>query len=104
MPKGKWVRIVDNKMRYYGETDFEKKKIRVNKKKSKKNPMYKRPVNKHASRYPDLLGTIVHEETHRKHPKMRERTVRKIERRMVKKLTKKQKRKYYNLYRKKKKK
>lgn len=85
-------------MHPYGETDFDKHLIRVNKKKSRKNPKYTRPVNKHANRYPDVLGTIAHEEKHRKSPKMKEKNVAKYERRIVKKLSKQQKKRYYSLF------
>lgn len=86
-------------MHAYGDTDLKKHIIRVNRKKARKTPMFKRPVNKHASRYPDVLDTIVHEELHAAHPKMRERTVRKRARKLVKKLRPHQKRKLYNRYR-----
>lgn len=95
-----WTRSVDNKMRgAYGETDLAKKHIRINKKISKNRPMYKRPVNKGASKYPDVLGTIVHEEYHKNHPKATERTVRTKERSIVKNLTSKQKHEVYGKYR-----
>ena len=85
-------------MRSYGETDFQKGFIRINKSKSKKNPMKKRPVNKHAHRYPDVLDTIVHERKHVASPKMLEKNVRKFAKRMVKKMGKKQKQTHYSLF------
>jgi len=59
--KGKKVlkRLIDNKMKHFGETDFDKKTIKVNPKKG------------------DLINTILHEELHAKHPKAKEKTVRK---------------------------
>ena len=48
--KNNYKRKVDRKMKDSGETDFEKKKIRVNPKKK------------------DLLNTVIHEELHRKYP------------------------------------
>lgn len=81
-----WKRIIDNKMRLYGETDHNKKKIRINKKKAKR------------SGSGELLDSIVHEELHRKHPKMRERTVQKKATRQIKKMGKRSKRKMYSLY------
>ena len=93
-----WKRVVDNKMQSHGDTNYQKKIIRVNKTKANKTPMYKRPVNKKASRYPDVLGTIVHEETHRKHPKMREQMVRKKERVAVKTMSRSSKAKHYSRY------
>ena len=68
-------RVVDNRMRAYGDEDDDTGVIRVNKALSKKDPGRKHPVNPHASRYPGVLDTIVHEEMHAAHPKMREKTV-----------------------------
>ena len=76
----KYKRKVDNKMRWSGDIDDKKGIIRINKSKG------------------DVLDTIVHEETHRKHPKMHEKTVREETRRLISKLTPKQKSLYYNLY------
>ena len=61
----KWKRVVDNKMRWYGETDETKKLIKINKSK-KKN-----------TKPGDIIDTIVHEEMHAVHPQMHEKTVRK---------------------------
>lgn len=94
-----WTRKTDNKMRgAYGETDFNNKIIRINKKKSKASPMYSRPVNKGAKAYPDLLGTIVHEEYHKNHPKATEKQTRKAERRLVTTMTSTQKKKAYSRF------
>lgn len=82
----KFKRVVDNKMHAFGDTDLERGIIRVNKSKRKnKNPG-------------DIIDTIVHEETHRKHPAMHERTVRKKTKTLVKKLGRSAKRKLYSLY------
>lgn len=78
-------RIVDNKMRYYGDTDLDKHIIRVNKSKKKNGRG-------------DIIDTIVHEEMHAKHPKMYERTVRRKTASHVKKLTTVQKHRLYNRY------
>lgn len=80
----KYKRVVDNRMRGFGDTDFNKKVIRVNKKRSKKHG--------------ELLDTIVHEETHRKHPKMHEKNVRKTARRKIKKMSTRVKKKNFALY------
>lgn len=94
-----WKRVVDNKMRgLYGETDFDKRRIRINKRNSKKKPMYKRPVTKGAKKYPDVLGTIVHEEYHRKHEGATEKTTYRKERQIVRNLTPEQKKRFYRLY------
>lgn len=92
-------RKTDNKMRgAYGETDYKKGTIRVNKKLAREKPMFKRPVNKHASRYPDVLDTIVHEKKHVDSPKMLEKNVRKYAKRMVKTMTRTQKQRHYALF------
>ena len=86
--KGKdgFTRKVDNKMPMFGETDLEKKVIRINKSK-KKN-----------TRKGEILDTIVHEEQHRIHPKMKEKNVRKRTKKMVKKMGDKTKVKMYNKF------
>lgn len=97
-PKG-WTNKVDDKMRgAYGETDFANRTIRINKKKSKTSPMYKRPVNKGATKYPDVLGTIVHEEFHKNNPNATEKETRKAERRLVKRMSPAQKKKAYSRF------
>lgn len=94
-----WTHKTNNKMRdAYGETNFATSTIRINKKKSKNSPMYKRPVNKGAKKYPDILGTIVHEEFHKNHPNATEKETRKAERRAVTTMTPAQKRKAYSRF------
>lgn len=94
-----YKRIVNNKMRgLYGETDTNAHIIRINKTLAKKHPLYKRPVNKGASKYPDVLGTIAHEEYHAKHPKATEKTVRRKERVIVKKMSPAQKKRMYGRF------
>lgn len=84
---------VDNKMRgAYGETDFEKRLIRINKKRHK-SPTAKKITPK-ANGHEHLGKTIYHEETHRKYPKMTEREVRKREKNWHKLPTKEKKRLY----------
>ena len=93
----RWKYIRDNKLRgAWGETDYNKKTIRINAKKSKTNPYFKRPVSKRSNKYPDVLGTIVHETLHKNHPQMYEKTVLKQERRRVAKMSKKGKKKMYS--------
>jgi len=82
----KWKRIVDNKMRWHGDIDEDKKIIRINKSKKK---------NK---RKGEIIDTIVHEETHRQHPKMHEKTVRKETKKKLKKMSIAQARKLYSKY------
>lgn len=86
------------KIRAYGETDFYKRIITINKKlhKSKK---YKRVVaNKDGSE--SLLNTEIHETLHAKHPQMTEKHVRNKAKRIMKKITKKGKQKYYASFKK----
>lgn len=90
--KKKYRRIVDNRMKWYGETDTDKKIIKVNKRKSKNKPTHKK-------RHPEVLDTIVHEETHARHPEMHEKTVRIETRNKLKRMAENNKRKFYGLYR-----
>ena len=83
-------------MHSYGDIDYQKRLIRINKKKSKKNPGRVRPVNKYASKYPDILDSIIHECMHRQYPKMTEKKIRKKVLAKVKEFSKRQKAKYYN--------
>lgn len=80
-----YKRTVDNKMHVYGETDLDKKTIRINKSKKK---------NIHG----DIIDTIVHEKEHILHPKKRETTVRKDTEKKLKTMSPKQKKKHYNLF------
>lgn len=82
----KYKRTTDNRMRSYGETDLEKKTVRINKSKTK---------NKKAG---DIINTIVHEKLHIQHPKKRERSVRKDTLRIIKKMGKKLKERHYKLF------
>jgi hypothetical protein len=84
--KKKWKRVVDNKMRgAYGETNFETQTIRINK-------------TKHTKDNALLIDTIVHEEIHRLHPKMHEKTVRKLAAKKVETMSQKTKNRYYSRY------
>ena len=55
-----WKYKVDRKMRSYGDTDDEKKRIRINPAKG------------------DVVNTILHEKLHKARPKATEKQVRKI--------------------------
>lgn len=95
----KWTFKNDHKLRgAYGETDFKKKTIRVNRKRARLDPKFKRPVNKNATKYPDVLATMVHELHHATHPKATERQTIKAERRKVATMSKKEKRRVYSLF------
>ena len=78
-------------MRDYGEIDDKKRLIRINKKKSKKNPMHKEKG------YPEVLDSIVHEVRHKKHPKEHETTIRKKTKAQIKKMSARAKGRYYSL-------
>ncbi|MCJ7804933.1 hypothetical protein MUP35_04365 [Patescibacteria group bacterium] len=81
-----WKFTVDNKMKDgVGETDYNKKLVRVNKVKAKKRGSG------------EVLKTIKHEVDHIKHPKMHEKTVYKREKDTLK-LPKKTKAKLYRLF------
>ena len=82
----KYKRVRDPKMRWHGDIDEKKKVIRINdsKKKNQKKG--------------ELIDTIVHEETHRMHPKMHEKTVRKEAKRKVESMSTKEKSKLYKRY------
>lgn len=84
--KDGYKRVVDNKMRWQGDIDDEKKIIRINKEKSKKKS--------------SVIRTIIHEEKHRTSPQMHEKTLTKKEAKMVKATPEAIKRKLYSLYRK----
>ena len=88
VPKGDgFKRKVDNKMNGFGDIDLEKKVIRVNKKRNKKH-----------GGVGELIDTIVHEENHRKHPKMKEKEIRNKTKKDLKKMSLKQKAKFRNRF------
>lgn len=84
--KKQWKRVVDNKMKWQGDTDLENKVIRINKKKSKKKS--------------SVLDTIYHENYHKDHPKAHEKTVYKKTKENLKRLSRKKKQKLYNQFKK----
>lgn len=91
----KWKRRVSSKLRgSYGETDFEKRTITINKTRHKSANARKDFPKQDRS----LINTIVHEETHRIHPRMTEKVVRKKARASVARMSKKQKSKWYSKY------
>ena len=95
---GKIKRKVNNKLKgAFGQTTYHEgggatievnKRRHANKKALKEFPKKDRP----------MINTMVHEETHAAHPKMHERTVRKVARRKVARMSGKQKRKLYQKY------
>lgn len=85
-----YTRVVDNKMKDYGETDEKKKIVRIRKK----------PFKSKKWKKGEVLNTIVHEEMHVKHPKMKEKTVYKKTESKIKKMPRYFKNKQYAKYRK----
>lgn len=86
---------IDNKSKYFGVTDVNKKTIQINKSLSKKE-LVSGAKNKH--HYPGVLDTEVHELNHALHPKMTEKTDYKITPKKIKKMTRKQKQRVYNKF------
>ena len=73
----KWKYKTNNKLRgTYGQTDFAKKTIEINKK------LHRTTKNKRGTGFSKkditLINTMVHEDLHRKHPRMTEKMVRKL--------------------------
>jgi len=86
----KFLRRVNNKQRSFGVTDLDKKTITINKRMSKRHKK---------GGTPELLDTIVHEETHARHPRMNEQTVRRRTKRAIKRMPKRAKKAAYNRFR-----
>jgi hypothetical protein len=59
---GPWRWIVDNRMRHYGETNFERRVVRINRDLHRKDGEL-------------LIDTLFHEELHRMFPYLSERAV-----------------------------
>jgi hypothetical protein len=82
MPAQKpYTRRVDNRMRDFGRIDLDKREISVNKRKG------------------GVLDTIVHEETHRRHPRMSEKVVRQKTTQSLKTMSPRTKTTHYSRYR-----
>lgn len=77
-------------MKYYGETDFDRGVIRINKKKARKSA--KRGVRG------ELLDTIVHEELHAKYPNKGERKIIEMTKKSIKNMSPTQKAKFYKRF------
>jgi len=97
----KWTYKDDKKLKgAFGQTDFKKKVISVNKKVHKQakklNKSQSRKKYGMAKSETTLLNTLVHETRHKNHPKELEKTVRKKSKEVVKKLGKKAKSKLYS--------
>jgi hypothetical protein len=82
-----YKRVVSNKMKDFGETNFQKRTIRINKSKKKNSSG-------------DIIDTIVHEKEHILHPRKHEYTVRRDTKKKLKRMGSVQKAKHYSLFRK----
>lgn len=93
----KWKYKTDNKLRgAYGETDFDTKTIRINKKRHKKTK--RKSSYGIAKKDNTLINTIVHEMMHKNHPRMHEKTVRKKTRLKVARMGQMAKRRMYKKF------
>lgn len=90
-PPKKW-RYEASKMKdAVGETDYQKKLIKINKSDSKKY-IPKSGISKQDS---TIINTLAHETIHKNHPHMTEKEVRKEARRMVNSMSPKEKGRLY---------
>ena len=84
----KYKRVISHKLRgRLGEVDLDKKIIRINKNKAKRE-----------GGRGEITSTMIHEELHAKHPKMKEKTVQKKEKQLMKSMSAKQKQSLRNKY------
>lgn len=86
----KYKKVIDDHTRDFGDTDFDKHLIRINK-----------SMNKKKGTSGELINTIAHEFNHVKHPRMSEKGVQKFTLKTVKHLSKKSKDKDYKMFEKK---
>ena len=93
-----WKHVIIKHKSLYGETDFQKKTIGVNKAFHKSKGNHRGDIKKNKDGSASLIDSMIHEEIHAKHPKMLEKTVRKVTPRKVKKMSKKEKQKEYNKF------
>ena len=93
-----WKFKTTNKGNWYGETDLDKKVIRVNKKYHKSKGNHAPDIKKNKDGSASIIDTLAHEMLHAKHPRMHEKTVRKLTRKKVGKLSKKYKNKLYSKF------
>ncbi len=88
-----WRRVFGKVKGAFGETDFDKKVIKVDRSKHKNKALYNVP-KKDSS----LINTLVHENMHAEYPKMTEKQVKKKTRTKLKKMGRKQKLKVYSQF------
>lgn len=99
MKSHKWKYLVKNGKQMsdlFGETDDQKKTITINKR------LHAQKGGGHIIRNKDgresIIGTISHELMHARHPRMREKTVRKLNRKRVKRLSTQTKKRMYDKF------
>lgn len=97
----RWKYKTDNKMRgAFGETNFNTKTIRINKKKHTDKKLLAK--ERHYNRNPDgsekIIDTIVHELEHKRDPKATEKQVVKRAKKKTAKMSTLQKKKIYALF------
>lgn len=80
----------------FGETDDARKTVTVNKKLHAQKSGGHIIKNKNGTE--SMIGTISHELLHRDHPRMRERTVRKLNRKRVRRLSTRTKKRMYSKF------
>ena len=94
-----WKYVVKNIPKTYGETDFGRKVVAVNKQYHKSKSNQPPQVRKNKDGSANLLDTIVHEAVvHKNHPNLHEKTVRKLTPKLIKRMSKKRKQKLYNKF------
>lgn len=92
-----WKYVNDRTLRgAMGETDYGKKLIRVNKPLHRKVKKSKKGLYRISKKDSTLINTLVHETLHAKHPRMHERTVRKLTSTKVARMGKVAKKRMYN--------
>lgn len=78
----------------FGETDFSKKTITIDKKKHKRGAKVGH-LTKNKDGSENMMTSIMHEEMHKRHPKKSEKAVEKLARAMKSRMSPKQKKRMY---------
>ena len=89
-----WRYITSKNLKSFGETDYEKRTITINKNRHNN----KKALKKYPEKDRSIINTIVHEVAHKDHPNMNERNVRKLARKKVASMSRNQKTKLYNKF------
>ncbi len=97
----KWTYVTRNKGPIFGQINYDKKEIAINKSQSKRAQKVKKGHQEKfgmSKKETSVINTIVHELRHKTHPKEHEKTVRKNAKLTVKRLGKKRKQKLYSKF------